>query len=107
MQPNEIVLVIAFVGILSSGCGRNDSNCAPFCSVISSCTDDTYQSCMDACEGDFNESNDFSSACGTAVDDRSACVAGLSCEEVDAWMQKSPAEDYPCRDEDIAVEDEC
>lgn len=107
MQASAIIPVVAIVAIASAGCGRNDSNCGPSCSVISSCTDRIYQSCMEECEGDFNEASDASIACGTAVDDRAACVAGLSCAELDAWTQKAPPEDYPCRDEDLAVDDEC
>jgi len=106
-QPNAIIFVIAIIAIASSGCGGDDSNCDAFCSVIASCTDQSAQSCLDQCEEDFSEAIDFSSACGTAVNDRSTCVAGLTCEELEAWMGQVPPESYPCRDAEISVDDEC
>jgi hypothetical protein len=106
-QPNAIIFVIAIIGIASSGCGADDSNCEAFCSVIASCTDQSTQACLAECEEDLSEASDFSSACGAAANDRSMCVAGLTCEELEAWMGQVPPESYPCRDEEIAVDDEC
>jgi hypothetical protein len=100
------IVFLALSGIAFLGCGGDDNNCKSACAVISSCTTQTTQSCLDECQADYNEASDYSSACGTAVNNVAACVGGLSCEQLDAWFEEVPADSYPCRDEDIAI-DEC
>ena len=36
-----------------------------------------------------------------------ACVGALTCPEALAWLNEIPPDSYPCRDEDIAIENAC
>jgi hypothetical protein len=99
------IAALATAGIVFLGCGGDDNNCGSACAVISSCTTESTQSCLDQCQGDYNEASDFSSACAKAVDNLAACVGGLTCEELDAWFEEVPADSYPCRAEEIAIEE--
>ena len=100
-------------GTLAIGCGDSNTgggqsvnNCPAACSVITSCTGESTASCMAQCEGDLMEATEFSAACRDAVNDLTACIGGLSCEQLDAWFEEVPADSFPCRAEEIAI-DEC
>ena len=99
---------VGLFGILAIGCGGDEAgnNCGAACSVITSCWDDTTASCMAQCEGDLGEAAEFGTACVDAVNAVAACIGGLSCQQLDAWFDEIPADSYPCRAQDIAI-DEC
>ena len=50
------------------------------------------------------EASDFSARCGAAVNDLAGCVGGLSCEQLDAWSDEVPPDGYPCRAEEIPID---
>jgi len=114
--PNALGFILC--GTLAIGCGDSNTggtggtgggqsvnNCPDVCSVITSCTGQSTESCMEQCEGDLMQATEFSAACRAAVNDLTACVGGLSCEQLDAWFEEVPADSYPCIAEEIAVEE--
>ena len=106
MTQLKAIILLAISGIVFLGCQGDDTNCRAGCEVVSSCTTQSYQSCLDECEADYEEASNFSPSCAAAVNDLAACVGGLTCEEVNAWLEQAPADSYPCRDQQIA-RDQC
>ena len=47
-----------------------------------------------------------SEACGEAWNAENACVIPLNCQELSAFLGRL-GEDYPCRDEALAVDELC
>ena len=47
---------------------------------------------------------DFPARCGAAVNDLAGCAGGLSCEQLEAWSDEISPDDYPCRAEEIAID---
>lgn len=108
MTGRSLMGLVGICGILAMGCAGGDeaSNCSAACEVIVPCLMDTTENCLAQCQGDLSDATNFSPACGAAVNDLAACIGGLSCTELDAWLTEIPADSYPCRDNDIAI-DEC
>lgn len=65
---------------------------------------DSVQECVDDCA---DEGRGESAECLAAQRGLNLCLAGLDCDDLDRFWQTLPgtAGDYPCRDEDVAVED--
>jgi hypothetical protein len=80
-------------------------SCDPFCARIADCfLADRLPNCAESCGCTVNEGAQVSAACETAVTDVNACVVALlSCEQVEAWLDSSPADDYPCKAADENV----
>lgn len=95
--------------LIAAGCGDSsggdESGCEAVCDTIEGCFPNSG-SCVEDCERDYEEALDFSQACADAVAELTRCVSRLSCEEIIDWEDENPPDDYPCRDEEIAI-DEC
>ena len=103
--------LMGLCGVLAMGCNGSDgggggsgNNCAAACEVIVPCFNDTVQSCLAQCEGNIQEANDVSAACGTAVNNLAGCLGGLSCEQANAWLDEIPADSFPCKAQEDAVD---
>lgn len=104
----RFTLFAAFCLFFSASCGdsgsSDESGCEAVCDNIASCFGDS-SSCVDDCERDFEEASDVSQDCADAVADLTRCVSRLSCQEIEDWNAEFPEDDYPCRDEEIAIDD--
>lgn len=111
MTQRHTIGLVALCGILAMGCSgdegsSSDNNCSAACAVISPCVMQSTSDCLAQCEGDLSEAAASGEACVSAVDDLAACIGAGSCEDFEAWLEEIPADSYPCRAEDIAI-DEC
>jgi hypothetical protein len=61
------------------------------------------ESCQQGCEENLAFEGAKSEACGDAVEAVFECVAELDCKGVNDWVQKVPADGYPCLSEVTAV----
>jgi hypothetical protein len=73
--------------------------CDPFCARIDECFGtDRLPNCAESCGCTVNEGAQVSAACEAAAADVNACVVDLlSCEEVEAWLDRTPFDSYPCK----------
>jgi hypothetical protein len=55
--------------------------------------------CRQACEAETNNEYQHAEACGTAFQAIFECATRLGCEEFQAWIDRSPADAFPCRPE--------
>jgi hypothetical protein len=90
------------------GCGGDDSpslaNCDSFCQVNVECADADRPTCISQCEEQADEIRAESENCFNLLSNQNACVGGLSCPAWQAWLNDTPPDSYPCRDEDVALE---
>lgn len=112
MTLSNAIGLVGLCGVLSLGCGDDGSgsaggnNCSAACAVITECIMQSTAECMAQCQGDLTEAAEFGQACVSAVNDVAACIAGGSCADFEAWIDEVPADSYPCKAEDDAI-DEC
>ena len=88
--------------------GSPSEACAAGCAVEFLCGTEwkTEQACVDWCEANLVEAAMFSPFCRAAWEGVSACLATLTCEELEQWQ--APMElPYPCSDADVVLEVEC
>jgi hypothetical protein len=81
--------------------------CTAFCAkVIGDCGVFTFDeaSCRQGCEGNLAEERAVSEVCGDAVEAVFQCVSELDCDGVNAWLDQTPSDAYPCRAEVTAVD---
>ena len=100
----------ASVGLACSliSCGDDfDPACSPWCTVVDDCTETSFTECTDACAEESSQAQAISSECATAVRDQNICLSGLTCAELDAWLEEVPPDDYPCKSADDEVDDAC
>ena len=85
------------------------SSCDPFCARIDECFGtDRLPNCAESCGCTVNEGAQVSAACEAAVADVNACVVDLSsCEQVEAWLDSTPVDSYPCKAADENVLSTC
>jgi hypothetical protein len=60
-------------------------------------------SCQQGCEESLAFEGAKSEACGDAVEVVFGCVADLDCKGVNDWVQRVPADAYPCLPEVATV----
>ena len=83
--------------------------CDPFCERIDECfLTDRLPNCAESCGCTVNEGAQVSAACEAAAADVNACVVDLSsCEQVEAWLDRTPVDSYPCKAADENVMSTC
>lgn len=92
------------------GCGGDDSGssasalCEDYCAKVDECGY-SQASCLSSCEEDAQTAASISGACATAVAAEGRCIADLSCERFDDWVDDTP--DSPCQAEDAASISAC
>ena len=55
--------------------------------------------CQQFCQQDLNAEFQWAAACGMAAQAVFECATELDCEQVDAWIDRSPADGFPCQSE--------
>ena len=54
--------------------------------------------CQQFCQEDLNSEYQHAEACGVAAERVFECVTDLAdCEEVEAWRDRVPSDDFPCQ----------
>jgi hypothetical protein len=88
--------------------GYSDS-CDPFCERVDECLlNDRFPNCAPSCGCTVKEGAQVSAECETAVADINACVVDLSsCEQVEAWLDRTPFDSYPCKTADDERDSVC
>ena len=80
--------------------------CEAFCGTLSECGFGLMSGdCLPQCQARSQAASDISSACRQAGDAEGQCVGGLSCEQLDDWIDEPP--NYPCSAEDVAANAAC
>ena len=84
-------------------------SCDPFCARIDECfLTDRIPNCAESCGCTVNEGAQIGAECEAAVADVNACVVDLSsCEQVEAWSDRTPFDSYPCKAADDNVISTC
>lgn len=107
-----VLVVLAAITFPIGGCGDDDggdlANCDDYCAVWAMCTTRDLDACKTDCT-EFNESlsADLGQACADADAEVNACVAGLTCEGLEGWLDEVPADSYPCKAEDDDADQIC
>ncbi|MEM7436843.1 MAG: hypothetical protein AAF436_16945 [Myxococcota bacterium] len=103
------ILSLVVLGVLALSCGDSsgDSSCNSFCNVAAQCGGEDRAECVSTCVSNAAEAETISEACLAAFLGRTGCVGGLTCQQAEAWLDEVPPDSYPCRDEDIAVDQDC
>ena len=62
---------------------------------------------MNDCERELIEAERISSECAGAVRLQNGCLSRLTCDELDAWLEESPTDGYPCKELDDYIDVVC
>lgn len=81
------------------------AECTFACDVRSECLGESHDDCVLACDAAHGEHATTSDACVGAYETLLGCIASLSCDEVAQYQ--TAAGDYPCADQEIAVDSAC
>lgn len=82
-------------------CARAVGDCGAFLATEASCR----ATCQ---EDDVDPAYALLEVCGAAVESVFACAAALeTCDELYAWRDKQPRDDYPCRERVLTVDAVC
>ena len=110
MTLRNAIGLVGLCGALSMGCGDDSNssggndNCNAACSVITQCVAQSTPDCLAQCRGDLMEAAEFGQACVDAVNDLAACLGGGTCDDFEAWLDEIPADSYPCKAQDDAID---
>lgn len=104
------VLLLAGCGDDSAGVGGSagTANCDAFCSKAVAC--EAYastQECLNWCRAALENAQRVSANCVNAFSAVNTCVAGLTCEQVNAWSNETPPDSYPCKAQDDGIDTAC
>lgn len=98
-----LILILSSMLLATLGaCGGEDggdASCKAYCDNLFSCEVDTVPGCFEDCTQVVGE---ISGACLSAFTNVNICVAGLSCEQAQAWWDQTPPGSYPCKAQDDA-----
>ncbi|MGB5812374.1 MAG: hypothetical protein WBG86_17685 [Polyangiales bacterium] len=97
------------IGVLMLSCGDSNgtANCDAFCNVAEECGGQDQSACVSECLDDATIAEEVSAACLDAFASLNGCVGGLTCPQAEAWLDEVPPDSYPCRNEDLAIEEDC
>lgn len=82
------------------------SACEAACATREGCGESGV-SCLNQCDADYATYSETSSACLSDFEALLACVAGSSCEDIEAYDDPTAGEAYPCQAEDDAFTTSC
>ena len=86
--------------------GTSGTACESFCGTLSSCGYGLMSGdCLSQGQSQSQVASGISSACRAAADAQARCVGGLSCEQVEDWLDEPP--NYPCSAEEAATDAAC
>lgn len=90
------------------GSGNGETTCEAFCGVAAGCDlPNSGAGCVSNCDADIQGAFAFANGCGQALETRYQCVNQLSCADFLAWVQEEPADSFPCRAEEVAIDAPC
>jgi hypothetical protein len=81
--------------------------CKDYCEVEVSCDQVDRQECEDGCTDYYLAAAGVGGFCPQSFQDLFACVAGLDCDEYQAWLDETPAGGFPCRDQQSKYKLDC
>ena len=82
---------------------EREEACMDLCALLLQCEGDAEDECIRVCVEDGRDADEWSPECGAAFDAMSDCIAGLTCEEYDAYEYSDPV----CKDASNAYDEHC
>ena len=108
-KPALAAIALAVVVPWPLGCTSEppDPTCSPWCSVAEECESADFSRCIGECTKELSNAQAHSLECRATVKSQNECLAELNCEELVAWRNETPPDDYPCKNADDALSSAC
>lgn len=118
MARLSFALLLPCVVGLAAGCEPEPSGsdgddveapqvCKDYCDVEVSCDQVERQACEDGCTDFYLSAAAIGGFCPQSFQDLFVCVAALDCDGYQAWIEETPPDGYPCRDQQSKYRLDC